>query len=253
MPTLEGSVKRMLKIENLNVSYGPIHALKGINMEVNEGEIVTLIGSNGAGKSTTLSAITGLVKSQSGSITFKGKNITNIPAFRIVEQGISLSPEGREVFPALTVHENLRLGAYSRKDKGGIQASYDRVYELFPRLKERINQTAGTLSGGEQQMLAIGRALMTEPKLLLLDEPSMGLAPNLVLMIFDLIESINKQGTTILLIEQNANMALSIANRAYVLETGNIVIEGSAAELARDPRVKNAYLGGKGAAQKAQA
>ena len=242
----------MLKIENLNVSYGPIHALKGINMEVNEGEIVTLSGSNGAGKSTTLSAITGLVKSQSGSITFKGKNITNIPAFRIVEQGISLSPEGREVFPALTVHENLRLGAYSRKDKGEISAAYDRVYELFPRLKERIGQSAGTLSGGEQQMLAIGRALMSQPKLLLLDEPSMGLAPNLVLMIFDLIESINKQGTTILLIEQNANMALSVADRAYVLETGNIVIEGKASDLARDERVKNAYLGGKGAAQKAQ-
>ncbi len=242
----------MLKIENLNVSYGPIHALKGIRMEVNEGEIVTLIGSNGAGKSTTLSAITGLVKSQSGTISFQGKNITNIPPYRIVEHGISLSPEGREVFPALTVHENLRLGAYTRKDRGGISAAYDRVYALFPRLKERITQTAGTLSGGEQQMLAIGRALMSEPKLLLLDEPSMGLAPNLVLMIFDLIESINKQGTTILLIEQNANMALSIANRAYVLETGNIVIEGPAADLARDERVKNAYLGGKGAAQKAQ-
>ena len=252
MPTLEGSVKRMLKIENLNVSYGPIHALKGINMEVNEGEIVTLIGSNGAGKSTTLSAITGMVKAQTGSINFLGKNITNIPPYKIVEHGISISPEGREVFPGLTVHENLRLGAYSRKDKGEISAAYDRVYELFPRLKERIGQTAGTLSGGEQQMLAIGRALMSQPKLLLLDEPSMGLAPNLVLMIFDLIESINKQGTTILLIEQNANMALSIANRAYVLETGNIVIEGKASDLARDERVKNAYLGGKGAAQKAQ-
>ena len=192
MPTLEGSVKRMLKIENLNVSYGPIHALKGINMEVNEGEIVTLIGSNGAGKSTTLSAITGMVKAQTGSINFLGKNITNIPPYKIVEQGISISPEGREVFPGLTVHENLRLGAYSRKDKGEINAAYDRVYELFPRLKERIGQTAGTLSGGEQQMLAIGRALMSQPKLLLLDEPSMGLAPNLVLMIFDLIESINK-------------------------------------------------------------
>ena len=242
----------MLKIENLNVSYGPIHALKGINMEVNEGEIVTLIGSNGAGKSTTLSAITGMVKAQTGSINFLGKNITNIPPYKIVEQGISISPEGREVFPGLTVHENLRLGAYSRKDKGEINAAYDRVYELFPRLKERIGQTAGTLSGGEQQMLAIGRALMSQPKLLLLDEPSMGLAPNLVLMIFDLIESINKQGTTILLIEQNANMALSVADRAYVLETGNIVIEGKASDLARDERVKNAYLGGKGAAQKAQ-
>ena len=250
MPIWEGSVKRMLKIENLRVSYGPINALKGITLEVNEGEIVTLIGSNGAGKSTTLSTITGLVKAQSGSITFQGKNITNIAPYKIVEQGISLSPEGREVFPALTVHENLRLGAYSRRNRSAIDASYDRVYDLFPRLKERVGQTAGTLSGGEQQMLAIGRALMSEPKLLLLDEPSMGLAPNLVLMIFDLIQSINKQGTTILLIEQNANMALSIANRAYVLETGNIVISGDASELARDPRVKKAYLGGRGAAEK---
>ena len=241
----------MLKIENLHVSYGPIRALKGISLEVKEGEIVTLIGSNGAGKSTTLSAITGLVKSQSGSITFRDENITNMSPYKIVQRGVSLSPEGREVFPALTVEENLRLGAYTRKDKGAIDAAFNRVYELFPRLKERISQTAGTLSGGEQQLLAIGRALMSEPKLLLLDEPSMGLAPNLVLMIFDLIESINKQGTTILLIEQNANMALSIANRAYVLETGNIAIEGAAADLAKDPRVKNAYLGGKGAEKRA--
>ena len=241
----------MLKIENLHVSYGPIRALKGISLEVKEGEIVTLIGSNGAGKSTTLSAITGLVKSQSGSITFRDENITNMSPYKIVQRGVSLSPEGREVFPALTVEDNLRLGAYTRKDKGAIDAAFNRVYELFPRLKERISQTAGTLSGGEQQMLAIGRALMSEPKLLLLDEPSMGLAPNLVLMIFDLIESINKQGTTILLIEQNANMALSIANRAYVLETGNIAIEGAAADLAKDPRVKNAYLGGKGAEKRA--
>ena len=237
----------MLKIENLHVSYGPIRALKGISLEVKEGEIVTLIGSNGAGKSTTLSAITGLVKAQAGTITFRGEGITNMAPYKIVQRGVSLSPEGREVFPALTVQENLRLGAYSRKDKGAIDAAFDRVYELFPRLKERVGQTAGTLSGGEQQMLAIGRALMSEPKLLLLDEPSMGLAPNLVLMIFDLIESINKQGTTILLIEQNANMALSIADRAYVLETGNIAIEGAASDLAKDPRVKNAYLGGKGA------
>ena len=241
----------MLKIENLHVSYGPIRALKGISLEVKEGKIVTLIGSNGAGKSTTLSAITGLVKSQSGSITFRDENITNMSPYKIVQRGVSLSPEGREVFPALTVEENLRLGAYTRKDKGAIDAAFNRVYELFPRLKERISQTAGTLSGGEQQMLAMGRALMSEPKLLLLDEPSMGLAPNLVLMIFDLIESINKQGTTILLIEQNANMALSIANRAYVLETGNIAIEGAATDLAKDPRVKNAYLGGKGAEKRA--
>ncbi|NLF28977.1 MAG: ABC transporter ATP-binding protein [Clostridiales bacterium] len=241
----------MLKIENLNVSYGPIHALKGIDIEVAEGEIVTLIGSNGAGKSTTLGAVTGLVKASSGSISFRDKPITNMAPYRIVEMGISLSPEGREVFPALTVRENLLLGAFSRTDKGAIDQSFDRVYELFPRLRERVAQTAGTLSGGEQQMLAIGRALMSEPTLLLLDEPSMGLAPNLVLLIFDLIESINRQGTTILLIEQNANMALSIANRAYVLETGRIAISGAAAELALDPRVKNAYLGGKGAASKA--
>ncbi|NLD58819.1 MAG: ABC transporter ATP-binding protein [Clostridiales bacterium] len=243
----------MLKIENLNVSYGPIHALKGIDIEVAQGEIVTLIGSNGAGKSTTLGAITGLVRAQSGSIAFRDKPITNLPPYRIVEMGISLSPEGREVFPALTVRENLLLGAYSRSDKAAIDQSFDRVYDLFPRLRERVGQTAGTLSGGEQQMLAIGRALMSEPTLLLLDEPSMGLAPNLVLLIFDLIESINRQGTTILLIEQNANMALSIAHRAYVLETGRIEISGPAAELARDPRVKNAYLGGKGAASKAHA
>ena len=241
----------MLKIENLVVSYGPINALKGISLNVKQGEIVTLIGSNGAGKSTTLSAVTGLVRVQSGSIHFMGDDITNAAPHRIISRGISISPEGREVFPALTVGENLRLGAYSRKDKGGIQASYDRVYELFPRLKERMDQTAGTLSGGEQQMLAIGRALMSEPKLLLLDEPSMGLAPNLVLMIFDLIESINKQGTTILLIEQNANMALSVANRAYVLETGTIAIEGEARQLLQDDRVRSAYLGGKGAEKRA--
>ena len=242
----------MLKIENLVVSYGPINALKGISLNVKQGEIVTLIGSNGAGKSTTLSAVTGLVKVQSGAIRFMGEDITNAPPHRIISRGISISPEGREVFPALTVGENLRLGAYSRKDKGGIQAAYDRVYELFPRLKERMSQTAGTLSGGEQQMLAIGRALMSEPKLLLLDEPSMGLAPNLVLMIFDLIESINRQGTTILLIEQNANMALSVANRAYVLETGTIAIEGDARQLLADDRVRSAYLGGKGAEKRAE-
>ena len=234
-----------LSAENITIQFGGLRAVDGVSFHVDQGEIVSLIGSNGAGKSTTLSAITGLVRAQSGSIRFEGNDIANIAPHRIVERGISLSPEGREVFPGLTVHENLRLGAYVRRDKGEISAAYDRVYELFPRLKERVNQIAGTLSGGEQQMLAIGRALMTAPRLLLLDEPSMGLAPNLVLMIFDLIKSINRQGTTILLIEQNANMALSIAHRAYVLETGNIVIEGPARELARDPRVKSAYLGGK--------
>lgn len=234
----------MLKIKDLNVFYGPIHALKGISLDVNDGEIVTLIGSNGAGKSTTLNTITGLVKATSGSIQLDGKEISSVPAHKIVDLGISLSPEGREVFPALTVEENLRLGAYTRKDKAEISANFERVYELFPRLKERINQSAGTLSGGEQQMLAIGRALMSSPKILLLDEPSMGLAPNLVLEIFELIKSINKQGTTILLIEQNANMALSISDRAYVLEIGNISLSGDARALAKDDRVRKAYLGG---------
>lgn len=234
----------MLKITDLNVHYGPIHALKGISLEVDDGEIVTLIGSNGAGKSTTLNTITGLVKATSGSIRLGDAEIVNMAPHKIVQLGISLSPEGREVFPALTVEENLRLGAYTRSDKGEVSASYDRVYDLFPRLRERTRQTAGTLSGGEQQMLAIGRALMSSPHILLLDEPSMGLAPNLVLMIFDLIRSINRQGTTILLIEQNANMALSVASRAYVLETGGISLSGDAGALARDDRVRRAYLGG---------
>ena len=234
----------MLKVTDLNVFYGPIHALKGISLEVSDGEIVTLIGANGAGKSTTLNSITGLVKVSSGKVELDGKDITNLASHKIVEMGISLSPEGREVFPALSVEENLRLGAYTRQDKGEISANFDRVYELFPRLKERIKQAAGTLSGGEQQMLAIGRSLMSSPRILLLDEPSMGLAPNLVLMIFDLIVSINKQGTTILLIEQNANMALSIASHAYVLETGNISLSGKASDLAKDDRVRRAYLGG---------
>ena len=234
----------MLQIEGLNTYYGYIHALKGIDMTVTEGEIVSLIGSNGAGKTTTLGSIAGLVPSSSGKIVFEGKDITNNPPHQLVHLGISLSPEGREVFPALTVEENLRLGAYTKKNKAEIAESFARVYDLFPRLKERIVQQAGTLSGGEQQMLAIGRALMSQPKLLLLDEPSLGLAPNLVQMIFTLITDINKQGTTILLIEQNANMALSVSHRAYVLETGNITLAGDAKELANDPRVKEAYLGG---------
>jgi branched-chain amino acid transport system ATP-binding protein len=233
----------MLKISNLNAFYGHIHALKGISMEIKKGEIVSLIGSNGAGKSTTLGSIAGLVQTQSGNITFMDKDITNMHPHNVVKLGISLSPEGREVFPALTVQENLRLGAFTKTDKARMNESFARVYDLFPRLKERIKQTAGTLSGGEQQMLAIGRALMSEPQLLMLDEPSLGLAPNLVLMIFELIESINKQGTTILLIEQNANMALSVSHRAYVLETGNISMTGNARDLANDPRVKKAYLG----------
>ncbi|MCL2856276.1 MAG: ABC transporter ATP-binding protein [Oscillospiraceae bacterium] len=233
----------MLKIEGLHTYYGYIHALKGIDIEVGNGEIVSLIGSNGAGKTTTLGSIAGLVPSSQGRITFEGKDITNVPPHKLVQMGISLSPEGREVFPALTVEENLRLGAYTKKDKDRTDASFERVYDLFPRLKERVAQLAGTLSGGEQQMLAIGRALMCEPKLLLLDEPSLGLAPTLVAQIFALIEDINRQGTTILLIEQNANMALSVASRAYVLETGSIAMSGPAKELAVDPRVKEAYLG----------
>ena len=233
----------MLEIRDLHTYYGNIHALKGISMNIEQGEIVTLIGSNGAGKSTTLNAVAGLVRSAEGHITFMGKDITNAPAHTMTKMGISLSPEGREVFPALTVEENLRLGAYSKNSKTQIAESFTRVYDLFPRLKERITQTAGTLSGGEQQMLAIGRALMSEPKLLLLDEPSLGLAPNLVILIFDLIQDINKQGTTILLIEQNANMALSVAHRAYVLQNGQISMSGTAQDLAKDEGVQKAYLG----------
>ncbi|MCT4563198.1 MAG: ABC transporter ATP-binding protein [Maledivibacter sp.] len=233
----------MLVVKNLNTHYGNIHALKGVNLEVNQGEIVTLIGSNGAGKSTTLGTITGLLKATSGEVWFKEENITKTLPSQIVKKGISLSPEGREVFPALTVEENLKLGAFTRKDKKIINESYDRVYELFPRLFERKKQLAGTLSGGEQQMLAIGRALMSEPQLLLLDEPSLGLAPNLVLLIFDLIVSINKQGTTVLLVEQNANMALSIAHRGYVLETGKVTMSDDAKVLCSNDMVKKAYLG----------
>jgi branched-chain amino acid transport system ATP-binding protein len=233
----------VLVVKNINTHYGNIHALKGISLEVKQGEIVTLIGSNGAGKSTTLASITGLLKVTSGEVWFKEQNITAAAPSEIVKMGISLSPEGREVFPALTVEENLQLGAFTRKDKKGIKESYGRVYELFPRLQERKKQTAGTLSGGEQQMLAIGRALMSAPQLLLLDEPSLGLAPNLVLMIFDLIVSINKQGTTVLLVEQNANMALSIANRGYVLETGKVILTDDAKTLSNNEKVKQAYLG----------
>lgn len=233
----------MLKINNLNTYYGPIHALKGVNLEIKQGEIVSLIGSNGAGKSTLLNTIVGLARSSEGSVEFMGKDITNPYSHMMTRMGVSISPEGREVFPALTVEENLRLGAYTVSDKQQIADSYERVYHIFPRLKERVKQTAGTLSGGEQQMLAIGRALMCNPKLLLLDEPSLGLAPNFVLMIFDLIQAINLQGVTILLIEQNANMALKTSNRAYVLENGRIAMSGNAEEIANDPRVKKAYLG----------
>lgn len=233
----------MLDIKDLNTYYGAIHALKGINMEVETGEIVSLIGSNGAGKTTLLNTIAGVTKASRGTVTFKGKDITNCPSHMMTKLKISISPEGREVFPELTVEENLRLGAYIVKDKGAISAGYDRVYDLFPRLKERFKQQAGTLSGGEQQMLAVGRALMSSPELLLLDEPSLGLAPNFVVMIFDMIKEINKQGVTILLIEQNANMALMASDRAYVIENGSVTMSGNAKEIASDPRIKKAYLG----------
>ena len=234
----------MLKIDNIDVYYGAIHALKGISLEVNEGEIVTLIGANGAGKSTTLRTISGLLKPKTGSITFLGQSIAGVRAHEIVKKGISQVPEGRRVFAEMTVMESLDLGAFVRKDKAGIQQDLKHVFELFPRLEERKNQSAGTLSGGEQQMLAMGRALMSRPKLLLLDEPSMGLAPLLIKEIFNIIVDINKSGTTVLLVEQNANMALSIANRAYVLETGRITLSGKAQDLAASEDVRKAYLGG---------
>ena len=234
----------MLKIDNINVYYGAIHAIKGISLEVHEGEIVTLIGANGAGKSTTLRTISGLLKPKTGAIEFQGQNIAGVPAHEIVKRGISQVPEGRRIFAEMTVMENLDLGAFTRKDKDGIAADLRHVFELFPRLEERRDQVAGTLSGGEQQMLAMGRALMSRPKLLLLDEPSMGLAPLLIREIFNIIVNINKSGTTVLLVEQNANMALSIASRAYVLETGRITLSGPAAELAASEEVKKAYLGG---------
>jgi branched-chain amino acid transport system ATP-binding protein len=234
----------MLKIENLEVAYGNIRAIKGISLEVNQGEIVTLIGSNGAGKSTTLRAISGILKPKSGSITFNGERIDGVEGHDIVAKGICQSPEGRRIFPKMSVDENLDLGAFLRDDKEGIAADRDRVLELFPRLRERIDQKAGTMSGGEQQMLAVGRALMGSPKLLLLDEPSMGLAPVLVDMIFETIEKINKQGTTILLVEQNALAALNVADRAYVLESGSIKMSGKAKDLISNDEVTKAYLGG---------
>lgn len=236
--------KPMLKIDDINVYYGAIHALKGISLEVDEGEIVTLIGANGAGKSTTLRTISGLLKPKTGGIVFQGQDIAGVPAHEIVKRGISQVPEGRRIFAEMTVMENLDLGAFTRKDKDGVAADMKHVFELFPRLEERRDQVAGTLSGGEQQMLAMGRALMSRPKLLLLDEPSMGLAPLLIREIFNIIVDINKSGTTVLLVEQNANMALSIASRAYVLETGRITLSGPAAELAASEEVKKAYLGG---------
>jgi len=234
----------MLEVKDLNVSYGAIKALKGISFNVDEGEIITLIGSNGAGKTTTLHSVSNLIKKQSGTISFEGNDITTLTADKIVRQHLIQVPEGRRIFANLSVKENLELGAFLRNDKAEIKRDLEKVFVLFPRLKERLKQNAGTLSGGEQQMLAMGRALMSKPKLLLLDEPSMGLAPILVDEIFEIIKRINADGTTILLVEQNAFKALSIADRAYILETGNIIKEGKACDLINDDSVKNAYLGG---------
>ncbi|MBC3795522.1 ATP-binding cassette domain-containing protein [Acetobacterium paludosum] len=234
----------MLKVKDLNVHYGKIHAIKGISFEVNEGEIVTLIGANGAGKTTILQTISGILKPSEGMITFEGENLNKIHAYQIPALGIAHVPEGRRIFAEMTVYENLQMGAYIRKDKVQIQEDIEKVFLSFPRLKERVKQIAGTLSGGEQQMLAMGRALMTRPRLILLDEPSMGLAPILVDEIFDMIQTINEAGTTVLLVEQNANKALHIANRAYVLETGYIKLSGNASDLLVNPEVQQAYLGG---------
>ena len=233
----------MLKIQGLNTHYGAIHALKGIDLEIHKGEVVSLIGSNGAGKSTLLSTVTGIQKASSGKVMLYDEDITNIAPYQLSKKKISISPEGREVFPDLTVLENLRIGAFSISNKGEIEKNYDRVFTLFPRLKERIKQQAGTLSGGEQQMLAMGRALMSNPKVIVMDEPSMGLSPLYVNEIFDIIREIHESGTTVLLVEQNAKKALSIADRAYVLETGNIVLDGDAKKLMDDDSVKKAYLG----------
>lgn len=233
----------ILKVDDINVYYGSIHAIKGISFEVNEGEIVTLIGANGAGKSTTLNTIACLLRSKTGHIDFMGQPLNHVPSHKVVSKGLALVPEGRRIFLQMSVQENLDMGAFSRKG-GDIEGDMERVFEQFPRLKERRRQIAGTLSGGEQQMLAMGRALMSNPKLLMLDEPSMGLAPILVEQIFDIIKELHKAGTTILLVEQNAQAALSVADRGYVLETGKIVTTGTGAELLASPAIKKAYLGG---------
>ena len=233
----------MLEIKDIEVYYGMIQAIKGISFEVNEGEVIALIGANGAGKTTTLHTITGLLSPKKGSVIFEGKDITKVPAHKIVSLGIAHVPEGRRVFAELTVYENLKMGAYTRKDKDEIEKTLEMVYKRFPRLEERKNQLAGTLSGGEQQMLAMGRALMSHPKIIVMDEPSMGLSPILVNEIFDIIQEVSKGGTTVLLVEQNAKKALSIADRAYVLETGRIVLEGDAKVLMNDDSINKAYLG----------
>lgn len=233
----------MLELIEVHTYYGNIHALKGVSMTVAEGEIVTVIGSNGAGKSTMLRTIHGILRPKKGTILLEGEALEKLPAHKIVERGISQSPEGRMIFPRMTVQENLEMGAYTRKDKAGIAQDFEWVFKLFPRLKERINQKGGTLSGGEQQMLAIGRAMMAHPRIMLLDEPSMGLSPILVEQIFETIVELNKQGTTILLVEQNARMALSIAHRGYVLQTGEIILHDTSAKLKEDPMVQKSYLG----------
>ena len=234
----------MLNLEGVHAYYGYIHALKGISLKVEEGSIVTLLGANGAGKTTILKVISGVLKASSGSVTFLDQDISKLAPEKVVSQGIVQSPEGRQIFPELTVIENLQIGAYTRKDKKNITSSYQIVFDYFPILKERQDQLAGTLSGGEQQMLAIGRALMAKPKVLLLDEPSLGLAPLIVKNIFKIIQDINAQGTTVFLVEQNANQALAISDYAYVLETGKIIVEGKASEIKQDPKVLQAYLGG---------
>jgi branched-chain amino acid transport system ATP-binding protein len=233
----------LLELKDVHTYYGAIHALRGVTLNVDDGEIVTLIGSNGAGKSTTLRTISGLLRPREGSITLGGDRIDGKRPHEVVELGVCQSPEGRRVFPRMSVQENLEMGAFARRDRSGLSAEYDRVFELFPRLRERRQQRAGTLSGGEQQMLAIGRALMAAPRVLLLDEPSMGLSPILVEQIFDIVVNINKQGTTVLLVEQNALMALNVAKRGYILQTGEIVLTGDAAKLREDPAVRKAYLG----------
>ena len=234
----------LLKVENLEVYYGVIRALKGISFEVNEGEIVTLLGANGAGKTTTMQSIMGLIHPKSGTVTYDGKNITGMPAYKIVKMGMTQVPEGRRIFAELTVYENLLMGAYIERDKAKIKRDIDEIYTIFPRLGERKNQVAGTLSGGEQQMLAMGRAMMSHPRLLMLDEPSMGLSPLLVDQVFDIIKHFHRIGTTILLVEQNASKSLSISDRAYVLENGAIAYSGTGKELAESDDIKKAYLGG---------